>query len=190
MRDKIILELKESSDLKKRVAQALLPQIEQAAKLMIEALTKGNKIMFFGNGGSAADSQHLAAELVGRYLKERKALPAIALTTDTSIITAWSNDYGFESLFSRQLEALAKKGDIAFGISTSGNSKNVLEGMAKAKELGCRTIGLLGCDGGRIADTVEVNITIPSKVTPRIQECHSTIGHILCDLIEQELFPQ
>ncbi len=189
MQDKIKAELKESIEVKNQVIKKLLPQIEQTAKWMIEALKKGNKILLFGNGGSAADAQHLAAELTGRYKKDRKALPAIALTTDTSILTSLSNDYGFETIFSKQIEGLAKSGDIAFGISTSGNSRNVLEGLEKAKEIGCKTIGLLGCDGGRIADVVDLSIVVPCKSTPRIQESHITIGHILCSLIEQEIFP-
>ena len=190
MQDKIKAELKESIEIKNQVIKNLAPQIETAARWMIEALKNRNKILLFGNGGSAADAQHLAAELIGRYLKDRKALPAIALTTDTSIITALSNDYGFETIFARQVEGLARSKDIAFGISTSGNSRNVLEGLEKAKELGCTTIGLLGCDGGRITEVVDLSITVPCKSTPRIQECHITIGHILCSLIEQETFPR
>lgn len=190
MQDKIKAELKESIEIKNQVIKKLVPQIEQAARWMIESLKNGNKILLFGNGGSAADAQHLAAELIGRYLKDRKSLPAIALTTDTSILTSLSNDYGFETIFARQVEGLAKSGDIAIGISTSGNSRNVLEGVEKAKELGCKTIGLLGCDGGRIAEVVDLSIVVPCKSTPRIQESHITIGHILCSLIEQEIFPQ
>jgi len=190
MQDKIKAALKESIDIKNLVIKKIVPQIEEAARWMIEALKKGNKILLFGNGGSAADAQHIAAELVGRYQKDRKAMPAIALTTDTSILTSLSNDYGFETIFAKQIEGLAIFGDIAFGISTSGNSRNVLEGLEKAKELGCKTIGLLGCDGGRIADVVDLSVTVPCKSTPRIQECHITIGHILCSLIEQELFPR
>ena len=190
MQEQIKTELKESIEVKNQVIKNIVPQIEQAAKWMIESLKKGNKIIFFGNGGSAADAQHLAAELVGRYLKDRKAMPAIALSTNTSILTCLSNDFGFETVFARQIEGLAKKGDIAFGISTSGNSKNVLVGLEKAKEMGCKTIGLLGCDGGRIAGVSDLAITIPCKSTPRIQESHITIGHILCGLIETELFPQ
>lgn len=190
MQDKIKAYLKESIEVKNLVIKNLVPQIETAAKWMINALKNGNKIIFFGNGGSAADAQHLAAELVGRYLKDRKALSAIALTTDTSILTSLSNDYGFETIFARQIEGLAQNGDIAIGISTSGNSRNVLEGVEKAKEIGCKTIGLLGCDGGRIAEVIDLAITVPSKATPRIQESHITIGHILCGLVEQEIFPQ
>ena len=189
MQDKIRVAIRESIDVKNEVLKKLVPDIEKAAKIMIDSLMKGGKILFFGNGGSAADSQHLTAELIGRYLKDRKSLPAIALSTDTSILTSLSNDYGFEVVFAKQIEGLAKAIDIAFGISTSGNSRNVLEGIEKAKEIGCKTIGLLGGDGGRIADVVDVAITVPSKSTPRIQESHITIGHILCGLIEQELFP-
>lgn len=189
MQDKIISDIKESIEVKNLVIKKLAPQIEQAAKWMIEALKAGNKIILFGNGGSAADSQHIAAELIGRYQKDRKALAAIALTTDTSIITSLSNDFGFETIFAKQIEGLARPGDIAFGISTSGNSKNVIEGLEKAEELGCKTIGLLGCDGGRIADAADLSIIVPCKSTPRIQESHITIGHILCGLIEQEIFP-
>jgi len=189
MQQKIKAELEQSIAVKKQVIDTLIPQIAQAAKLIAAALKNGNKIMFFGNGGSAADAQHLAGELIGRFLKERKALPAIALSTDSSILTCLSNDYNFDIVFSRQIEGLAKSGDIAFGISTSGNSKNVLLGLEKAKELGCKTIGLLGCDGGKIAHKVDVALTVPSKATPRVQESHITIGHIICNLIEMELFP-
>jgi D-sedoheptulose 7-phosphate isomerase len=189
MQDKIKTELKESIEVKNQVIKKIVPQIEQAAKWIIEALKKGNKVLLFGNGGSAADAQHIAAELVGRYRKDRDAMSAIALTTNTSILTSLSNDYGFETIFAKQMEGLAKFGDIAFGISTSGNSRNVLEGLEKAKGMGCKTIGLLGCDGGRIADVVDLSIVVPSRSTPRIQECHITIGHILCSLIEQEIFP-
>jgi D-sedoheptulose 7-phosphate isomerase len=188
MQERIIEKLKESIEVKKLVIKSLAPQIEQAAKWMIEAAKKGNKILIFGNGGSAADAQHLAAELIGRYLKDRNAIPALALTTDTSTLTSLSNDYGFETIFARQIEGLAQKGDIAIGISTSGNSRNVIEGLEKAKEKGCKTIGLLGCDGGRISEVVDLSITVPCKATPRIQESHITIGHILCGLVEEELF--
>lgn len=188
MKNKIIAAIKESIAVKQTVIEELVPSIEQAAKIMIEALHKENKIFFFGNGGSAADAQHLAAELIGRFLKERQSLPAIALTTDTSILTALSNDYGFEIIFARQIEGLAKEGDVAVGISTSGNSANVFLGLEKAKEYGCKTIGLLGGGGGKIASVCHVPIIILDKATPRVQESHIMIGHILCDLIEQELF--
>ena len=188
MQETIKAELKESLEVKNLVLKNLVSQIEKAARWMIETLKGGGKIFFFGNGGSAADAQHLAAELIGRYRKDRKSLPAIALSTDTSILTAVANDYGFETVFAKQIEGLAKSEDLAFGISTSGNSRNVIEGLEKAKEIGCKTIGLLGCDGGRIAEIVDLAIIVPSKATPRIQETHITIGHILCQLIEQELF--
>lgn len=187
MREIIVNELKASIEVKNQVIKSLVPQIEKAAKLMIAALKNGNKILFFGNGGSAADAQHLAAELISRFLKERKSLAAIALTTDTSILTAIANDYDFEKVFSRQIEGLAKPGDIAFGISTSGNSGNVLKGLEKAKELKCKTIGLLGCGGGQIAGKVDLAIALDSKATPHVQEAHITIGHILCQLIEAAL---
>ena len=198
MQEKIRAELKESIEIKNQVLKSLVPKIEQAAKLMIAALRSGNKILFFGNGGSAADAQHLAGELIGRFLKERKSLPAIALTTDTSIITSVANDYGFEQIFSKQIEGLAKAGDIAFGISTSGNSKNVLRGLEKAIEKKCKAIALLGGDGGSIKKKADLSIIVPAKSTPHIQESHITIGHILCSLIEQafdpaqakELFPK
>ncbi|MBN3033657.1 MAG: D-sedoheptulose 7-phosphate isomerase [Candidatus Saganbacteria bacterium] len=189
MKDQIENELKASIETKEQVLQNLVPQIEKAARLMTDALKAGNKIMFFGNGGSAADAQHLAAELISRFMLERRSLPAIALTTDTSIITAVGNDYLFDNIFARQIEGLAKQGDIAFGLSTSGNSKNVIAGLEKAKQLGCRTIGLTG-QGGKIGALAELALKVPATVTPRIQESHITIGHILCHLIEQELFGQ
>lgn len=188
MQDRIISELKESIETKNQVINSLVPQIEKAAGMMIKSLREGHKIFFFGNGGSAADAQHLAGELIGRFKMERKSLPGIALTTDSSILTCLGNDYSFDIIFARQLEGLAQKGDIAFGISTSGNSKNVLLGVTKAKELGCHTIGLFGCGGGKIAGIVDLALTIGSGNTPRVQEAHITIGHILCNLIEQTLF--
>jgi len=141
-----------------------------------------------GNGGSAGDAQHLAAEIVGRFKLERRGLPAIALTTDSSILTAIGNDYGFEQVFRRQVEALAAPGDVVIGISTSGNSPNVLAALTLAREIGCRTIGLLGRDGGTILPVVDLDLTVPSQDTPRIQEGHITMIHILCDLVERRLF--
>ncbi len=190
MQKNIKSRLKESIAVKNKVIEQLVPQIEIAAQWMIEALKNGNKILFFGNGGSASDAQHLAAEFIGRFKKNRRALSAIALNTDTSILTCLSNDFGYETIFARQIEGLAKKGDVAVGISTSGNSENVWLGIEKAKELGCKTIGLLGCGGGKIADVVDLDLTVPSDNTPRIQESHITIGHIICGLVEEELFKQ
>lgn len=177
--------LEKSIAVKKLVAETLAGSIAEAARSVIESLRGGGKVLFMGNGGSAADAQHLAAELVSRFLKERKALAAIALTTDTSILTAVGNDYGYDRVFERQVEALVRRGDVVVGISTSGNSENVWRGMRKAGELGAKTIGLLGCGGGKIKEKSHIAITVPSDETPRIQEAHITIGHILCDEVEK-----
>ena len=158
--------------------------VEKAANAIIQSLEKGGKALIFGNGGSAADSQHMAAELVGRFKKERKALPAIALTTNASTITALSNDYTYGISFKRQVEALGKKNDIAIGISTSGNSANVLEALRSAKELGLATIALTGAGGGKLKDLADIPIIVASKDTPRIQEAHILLIHILCELVE------
>ncbi len=171
--------------------QVVLPMvvdIERSAQMMCKALQQGNKILVMGNGGSAADAQHFAAELVGRFLKNRAALPAIALTTDTSILTAVANDFGYEQVFSRQVEALAQSGDVVVGISTSGNSANVQLALDVAQERGCCSVALLGRDGGAIGKQVDLALTVAVDDTPRIQEAHLTIIHILCDLIETELF--
>ena len=158
--------------------------IETAAKVSIEVLESGNKILLCGNGGSAADAQHIAAELTGRYKTERKGLAGIALTTDTSALTAISNDYGYERIFSRQVESLARAGDLLIGISTSGNSENILRAFDIAKEMKCKTIGLSGKGGGKMNDYCDLNIVVPSDNTPRIQEMHILIGHIICQLID------
>ncbi len=164
-----------------------VPLIEKAVGVVHQALKNGHKILFFGNGGSASDSQHLAAEFVGRYEKERRALPAIALTTDTSILTAVGNDYGYDRVFERQIEALGSRGDVAFGISTSGNSKNVLLGIKKAKEKGLYTIGLSGRDGGELKSLADLSFVVPSQKTARIQEAHIMIGHIICERVDELL---
>ncbi len=161
--------------------------IEIAAKICIEALKKNGKIILFGNGGSAADAQHIAAELVGRYMTERQGLAAIALTTDTSILTSIGNDYGYEEIFSRQIEALAKPEDVVVGISTSGTSKNVINAIKLANATGCNIIGFSGKDGGKMNRICDVNIVVPSNDTARIQEMHILIGHTLCHLIDFEL---
>ena len=171
------------------VAGQLAAAVAEAAETMAAALASGHKVLVMGNGGSAADAQHLAAELVGRFLRERKALPAIALTTDSSILTAVGNDYGFEQIFRRQVEALALPGDVVVGISTSGRSANVLSALHAARAAGCQTIGLLGRDGGDIAGVVDLPLVIPAQETPHIQEAHVMLIHILCDLIEESLFP-
>jgi D-sedoheptulose 7-phosphate isomerase len=162
----------------------LLPQIKEVANLVANALKNGNKVFLFGNGGSAADAQHIAAELTGRYKSERKALPAIALTTDTSALTAISNDYGYDSVFARQLEAFANSGDIAIGISTSGNSSNVINALKLAKDKGCICIGLSGKDGGEMNELCDINLIVPSSNTPRIQEMHIFMGHSICQIID------
>jgi D-sedoheptulose 7-phosphate isomerase len=171
------------------VASQLAGTIERCALLLADSLAAGNKVLVMGNGGSAADAQHFAAELVGRFLRERRALPAIALTTDSSILTAVGNDYGFDAVFSRQVEALAAPGDVVVGISTSGRSANVQRALEAARERGCRTVAFLGRDGGTIAPLVEMPLVVPVQHTPFIQEAHATIVHILCDLVESRLFP-
>ncbi len=162
--------------------------IAEAVNMLVAGFSSGNKLLVMGNGGSAADAQHFAAEMVGRFMLERRALPAIALTTDTSALTAIGNDYGFDTIFSRQVEALAHPGDVVVGISTSGNSTNIALALQEARRLGCRTIGLLGKGGGSIRELVDLPLVIPSATTPRIQEGHITVIHILCDLLEQALF--
>ena len=162
----------------------LVPAIHLLGERLRTCLQTGGKILLMGNGGSAADSQHIAAEIVGRYQRERKGLPAIALTTDSSILTSVGNDYGFQHIFARQVEALCLPQDVVVGISTSGNSANVVAGIEAAKQSGAYTVGLTGVGGGRLADLCDVTLAIPSSDTPRIQEAHILIGHILCDLID------
>lgn len=164
---------------------SLVNSIQEAANLAITTLQNGGKILICGNGGSAADSQHIAAELTGRYKRERKGLSAIALTTDTSALTAIGNDYGYDFVFSRQFEALAKKGDLLWGISTSGNSINVLNAMRSAKEMECKILGFSGKDGGEMKKWCDLLLLSPSDDTPRIQEMHLLMAHIICDLIEK-----
>ncbi len=162
-----------------------LPQtLADASKLAVKTLQNGNKILLCGNGGSAADAQHIAAELTGRYKSERRGLPGIALTTDTSALTAIGNDYGYNRVFDRQVEALAQPGDLLIGISTSGNSANVLSALTLAKELGCTTIGFSGRDGGQMNEVCDINLVVPSNDTPRIQEMHILFGHTICQIID------
>lgn len=161
------------------------PDIRKFSDYCKIALANKNTIYFMGNGGSAADSQHLAAELVGRFQKERRGLPAIALTTDTSILTSIGNDYSYDEVFRRQVEALVKSGDVVVGISTSGNSSNIVKAIQEAKRIGAVTIGLTGQGGGKLAELCDLCIKVPSKVTARIQEAHIMIGHIVCQLIEE-----
>jgi len=162
-------------------------QISQAVDLLVKRLSAGNKLLVCGNGGSAADAMHICAELVGRFFKERQALPAIALNTDPTVLTAWSNDYGYESVFSRQVEALAKPGDVVWGISTSGDSKNVVAALKAARERGASTIALTGQGGGAMAEYADVLLAVPLSVTPRIQEVHTVTYHIICEAVEAEL---
>jgi len=179
--------LREGAELRTALAKDCADGIVEAALLIINCLRSGGKVLFFGNGGSAADSQHLAAEFVGRFVRERAGLPAIALTTDSSILTAVGNDYGFDQVFARQIQALGRAGDVGVAISTSGNSPNVLEGVKEAKKRGLEVIGLTGKDGGVLAREARVAITVRSDNTARIQECHIAIGHIFCELAEREL---
>lgn len=164
--------------------RALIPDIEAAAQLCTAAILRGGKILLAGNGGSAADAQHIAAEFVGRYVKERRGLPAIAFTTDTSALTAIGNDYGFERIFSRQIEALGCEGDVFIGISTSGNSPNIVKAVAAAQEKGLKTIVFSGKNGGILRGGADVSIVVPSEVTARIQEMHIFVGHTICDFID------
>ena len=181
--DKIKKCLSEHIETAKKM-QNLLPLINDAADICIKALKSGDKILLCGNGGSAADAQHIAAELSGRFKKERNALAGIALTTDTSALTAIGNDYGFEYVFSRQLEAIGSKGDVLIAISTSGNSKNVINAIKSAKKIGINVVTLSGKDGGEMKNLGDVNIVIPSNDTPRIQEMHIMTGHMICALID------
>ena len=166
------------------VIKTMSKPLEEASALAVQTLKNGNKILFFGNGGSAADAQHLAAELVGRYKTERRGLPGIALTTDTSALTAIGNDYGYDRVFDRQVEALANKGDLLLGISTSGNSKNVINAFKIGREMGCKIIGFSGRDGGLMNEYCDVNLVVPSNDTPRIQEMHILFGHTMCHIID------
>jgi D-sedoheptulose 7-phosphate isomerase len=177
----------ESIELKRSFFTANEEKIAVVAREICRALENGNKILLFGNGGSAADAQHIAAEWVGRYSRERQALAALALTTDTSILTSVGNDYGYEQVFARQIRALGKPGDLALGISTSGNSPNVCLATAVAREMGLITVGLTGGDGGELGAQVHYHLNVPHRTTARVQEVHIMIGHILCELIDENL---
>jgi len=170
--------------------RSLAPAIARAAGVVADCLAAGGHILFCGNGGSAADAQHLAAELVGRFLKESRAFPAIALHANTSVLTALGNDYGFETIFARQVEAHGRPGDVLVGISTSGNSSNVLRAVVTARQLGLATVGLSGGSGGQLAEACDICLAVPSSSTPRVQEGHILIGHIICGLVEDALCPE
>lgn len=184
---KIARLLEESAKVKKAIIQNQVDEIAEVVGFIVETYQQGGKVVLFGNGGSAADAQHIAGELVGRFMLKRQAFPAIALTTNSSILTALANDYGYETIFSRQVEALVNKEDLVIGISTSGNSPNVIEGIKAAKAKGAKTIGLTGGKRGKLADVADLTVAVPSDSTPRIQEAHITIGHIVCELVEREL---
>jgi len=175
--------------LHERVRQADPQPLLDAAAVIVSALGRGGKLLLFGNGGSAADAQHVAAELVGRFQRERAALAAIALTADTSVLSSIGNDYAFERVFARQVEAIGRRGDVAFGISTSGGSLNVLAGLTTARDLGLRTVALTGRDGGAVGSAAEIHLNVPSDSTARVQEVHRTLLHVICDLVERGLFP-
>jgi len=187
LKDAVVRSLKEGSDLRLKMAETMSAEIGTAAAAIAEAFKAGRKLLLFGNGGSAADAQHIAAEFMNRFLIERPPLPAIALTTDTSILTSIANDYAFDEIFSKQVKALGKKGDVALGITTSGSSGNVLKALRAAKKMGITTIALTG-EGGKAASLADIALQIPSRSTPRIQEAHIAVGHILCDLIDTILF--
>ena len=180
----------ESLDAKRRFFDEHARDVARAAQLIIDSMRSGGKLLIFGNGGSAADSQHIAAELAFKMGRERDALPAIALTTDSSLLTAISNDRSFDHVFARQIQALGRAGDVALAISTSGNSPNVIEAVMQARSMGIKTIGLLGAGGGKVARMVDLTLIVPHSETPRIQEVHITISHIICQLIEDELCPE
>jgi len=186
MERQIILALEEGVRIGEKLI-GLVPQIAQASRMIIDCLNSGGKVMICGNGGSAADSQHIAAELVGRFKRERRAMAAIALSTDSSILTSLANDYSFDRVFSRQVEALGSTGDLLILISTSGNSANLIEAARAAKEGEIRTMALLGRDGGKVVGEVDFSIIVPSSDTARIQEGHMIIYHIICDLVEEEM---
>ena len=167
--------------------QSSLPLFESIAETLIRALRSANTVFWCGNGGSAADAQHMSAELIGRFRRERRSLPSIALTTDTSILTALANDYGYECVFARQLEALCRKGDVVIGLSTSGNSENVCRALAKAREIGAHTVAFTGASGGKMKSLADVCFAAPSNETARIQECHTLASHMICDAVEHAL---
>ncbi|NKB81067.1 MAG: SIS domain-containing protein [Nitrospirales bacterium] len=189
-REGIIQRFEESADVKRRFVQASILQIEVLAQAVVTAFRNEKKVLFFGNGGSAADAAHLAAEFVGRYQKKRAPLPALALTTNLSTLTSIANDYEFADIFAHQIQAHGQTGDIAIALSTSGNSPNVLRGVDVARSKGLVTIGWTGESGGALARHVEHAFLVPSLVTARIQECHMTLGHVLCELVEEELFAE
>ena len=189
MKDIILESLKQSIELKEKTIKSSIDSLLKGADLLAGCLASGHKILIFGNGGSAADAQHIAAEFVNRFKVDRSPLAAIALTTDTSILTSIGNDYHFDYIFSKQIQALGKRDDIAWGMSTSGNSKNIVHAIQAAKEIGLQTLGMTG-RGGKLAECADLVYAVRSDVTARIQETHITLAHILCDLVDRTLFPE
>ena len=183
----IVKILEECVSIKRAMAENSVNEIKHLAELIMGAYKNGGKLVLMGNGGSAADAQHIACEMVGQFKLKRKAFPAIALTTNTSTLTAIANDYGFSSVFSRQIEALVTSKDVVIGISTSGDSLNVVKAIKAARIIGAKTIGLTGSEGGRLAKVADFTLRVPSDITPRVQEMHITIGHIVCEMVEKEL---
>lgn len=188
MEDLVIKAFEDSAQVKLSFARKNLKTIVSVVDLIVDAFHEGNKVMLFGNGGSAADAQHIAAEFVNRFMIERPPLPAMALTTDTSVITSIGNDYNYDQIFLKQIKALGKEGDIAWGISTSGNSPNVLKALKACKGMGIKTIGMTGKDGGKMAKMVDFLLNVESDTTARIQETHITLSHVICELVDIKLF--
>lgn len=188
MKKEIELSLNESINIRAELLSSSIESVIQIANMLVEAFKAGHSLYLIGNGGSAADAQHISGELVGRFKKDRKPLPALALTTDTSVLTAIANDYNYDQCFERQVEAFVRKDDVVLGLSTSGNSVGIINATILANNKGAKTIAFTGKGGGRLKDHVDLCLEIPSTDTARIQECHITIGHILCSLIEKELF--
>jgi len=187
MRDMIQDILLESIQVKEDLLRTGVGRIKEISDMVIDALRKDGKVLIFGNGGSASDSQHIAAEFIGRFKKDRGALAAIALTTNTSVLTSLANDYGYDVIFAKQVEALGNKNDLVIAISTSGKAKNVIQGVKQAKKMNIKTAALTGGDGGELIKTADVSLVVPSSVTARIQEAHITISHIICEIVEQTL---
>jgi D-sedoheptulose 7-phosphate isomerase len=189
-KQRVVTSIEASITTKKRLLddEGLVSSIAQVSEILIDAMEKGNKVLLFGNGGSAADAQHIAAEFVGRFAFNRPPLPALALSVNSSCVTAIGNDYGYDQVFSRQLEALARQNDVAIGISTSGNSPNVLCGLIRARQMGLHTVAFAGASGGKMKASADHCLCVPSDKTPRIQECHILIGHIISELVEEAIF--
>lgn len=189
-KEQIISEIAEHIGVTGELLSSKIEDIKNISQMITDCYKSKGKLILMGNGGSAADAQHIAAELAGRYKLERTGLEAVALATNTSIITAIGNDYGYEKIYEKQIEGLAKNNDVVIGISTSGNTENVLRAMVKAKELGAKAVGFTGAGGGKLKDVCDILLDIPSKNTPRVQEAHILAGHIICGLVEKELFAE